>query len=75
MARKKGRICLTGRLVKFFTENAIESGSMSLVVFEFLWSGLDERNLRDTHKRTPLSWAAKHGQTDTAKLLFDHRRG
>lgn len=38
----------------------------------------DERtswNPRDTHKRTPLSWAAEHGQTHTAKLLLDHGRG
>lgn len=35
-------IGLTARVVGFFTENGMERGSMSLVVFEFLWSGLDE---------------------------------
>lgn len=41
-------IGLTARVVGFFTENGMERGSMSLVVFEFLWSGLDERRDKAT---------------------------
>lgn len=42
------RIGARGRLVGRFTENGMERDSMSLVVFEFLWSGFGEQREETT---------------------------